>query len=254
MKKIASPTSFLIAALLIFQILGCTSVSQSNTVAETPTGKPHTSTPTTIPPTVTPKPPAKTPSPTKTPLPSPMIIFTPEADRTYLSMFDYPDQVSDGILLLSVEKFNDGCHKPGYPIAFIFKFKNLTDEPIRVQSEFTISINRDGATGNISPFITSKDGSTVYSMYDGMIIDAFWGPADIYTVIPAKQEIEEVLVYRFPERIFTDPESFDTELTSPGQYFLRFIYSNNNREADVWNGIISSNRVDVCISYSTFLP
>lgn len=190
------------------------------------------------------------PDSTTTPYPPLVLISTLQSYSTPINVFDYPDQVTDGILLFSVEKITDACYNAGDPIEMKFIFKNVTNKAIKIPSGFSIAANRGGDGGNILPFITSTEGADVYSFADVTIFEIFGTPSNSYLTISGNQESEFVLVYKFPKYITRSPLMPTDNLVtpSPGRYFLRFVYLEYERGIDAWSGAVGSNRVDICIT------
>lgn len=180
---------------------------------------------------------------------SPMTISTLQAYKTPISVFEYPDQVTDGKLLLSIDLVNNACSQASKPVSIRLTFSNLTDEALTIPADFSIAVNRRGDGGNLIPFITTAEGADVLSLADHQLVDIFSTPSDIYREIPANQNIEFDVNFVFPQDlvISESTESYQLATPSPGQYFVRLVYSEYRRTDDVWYGAIGSNRLEHCI-------
>jgi hypothetical protein len=180
---------------------------------------------------------------------APVIVSTLKSYPTPISVFDYPNQSTDGVLLFSVEKIAEKCYKVGEPIELKFIFRNLTDATIKIPGDFAIAINRHGVSGNILPFIMSFNGKSIYSHTDLSLIDTFWTPSDEYGTISGNQQIDIVLAYIFPKYVVHPPitQSYEIVTPNPGRYYLRFVYFGQDRNGEIWSGAIGSNQVDLCI-------
>ncbi len=180
---------------------------------------------------------------------SPVSIVTLQALSTPLTAFEYPSQVTDGNVLFSATSEDLGCHNVNSPFRIKLIFTNLTDKSIRLPNPFVIAANRHGEGGNVSPFITSKDGSDVYSLADTQFVDVFATPSNSYYELPPKQTVNFTIDYFFPSlvaQIETDEiKSYITP--TPAQYYIRFVYSEPQRDMDTWYGAIGSNRIEICI-------
>jgi hypothetical protein len=198
--------------------------------------------------------PITTPLPTATlvssatPLPTAALISTLHSYPTRISVFDYPDQVTDGLLLLSVDKITDKCYKSGEPMQLKFVFENLTDEPLKIPSGFSIAINRRGDKGNIAPLITSTEGVDLFLFADVEIPYFKLMTSNDYITLLGDDDFEIILEYLFPKNVYRqEHKTYKPMPSSPGRYYLRFVYSENERDIDTWYGAIGSNRIEICL-------
>lgn len=185
--------------------------------------------------------------PAHTPLP--VTVSTLQGYATPISVFEYHDQVTDGKLLLSIDLADDACFQPSKPVTIRLSFSNLTDDALTIPADFSIAVNRKGNGGDLIPVITTAEGADILSLADHQLVDIFSTPSDIYKEIPSKQRIEFDVDFVFPQDVVIS-ESAETYLLatpSPGQYFVRLIYSEYRRSDDVWYGTIGSNQLEVCI-------
>lgn len=184
-----------------------------------------------------------------TPTPTVAMVSTLLSYPTPIYSFNYPNQVTDGILLLSVEGVHNKCYKSLEPIKLRFTFRNLTDEEINIPSDFSIAFNRWGVGGNLLSFITSEEGLDVYTSYDMALIDIFPTPSNNNITLLGNQEFEIFLIYGFPEFISPRQDDLVDEpiKARPGRYFLRFYYVEIKRDIDTWFGTIGSNRIEICV-------
>ncbi len=180
-----------------------------------------------------------------------MTVATLNSYPTHVSVFDYSDQVTDGKVLLSVEEIDNNCRKINETFQIRFVFTNLTDSPIRMSNDVSIAVNRHGDGGTLNPFITFEDGRDIYKLGDATFVDIFKLPLDAYTQIPGETSIDFVVESSFPELVveIPDNETINYVTPMPGQYFIRFVYSIYDRNPDVWQETISSNKLAICIAY-----
>lgn len=180
----------------------------------------------------------------------PITIATLQSYPTPISVFDYPGQVTDGELLLSIEEIDKICHKSSDPIKIKLIFENLLDKPINIPDSFFIAENRRGDGGNIIPLITTVDGQIVKTLADFQLVDIFDTPTDVYRQVPSKRSIDLVIEFRFPKNLAETMSdgTLDLATPNPGQYFIRFVYHSNHPNKDIWSGIIGSPQIQICIT------
>jgi len=178
-----------------------------------------------------------------------MIISTLQSYTTPVSVFEYPDQVTDGKLLLSIELGDDTCFQASKPIPIKLIFNNLTDRSLTIPADFSIAVNRKGDGGNLVPFITTASGANVLSLADHQLVDIFSTPSDIYREIPANKKINVEVTFMFPEDLVTSETSQTYLLAtpSPGKYLVRLVYSEYQRNDNTWHGAIGSNQLEICL-------
>jgi hypothetical protein len=234
-------------------ILGLSSCLQSNTKLN-PTVTPLSTTiptstfvlpTTTLPPPVEPSL-TSTPTSIATSSPPAILVSTLRAYPTRIGVGEYPGQVTDGILLFSVEKVTDRCYKSLEAIKLKFIFKNLTDKAIKIPNDFSIALDRNGNGGSLLPYITSAEGLDLLSDADILAISIFSPPSDRYLTLLGNQEFETVLIYGFPEFV-TRPNQRPLVTPSPGHYFLKFVFAGYGGDIDIWSGLIESNRIEICL-------
>lgn len=178
-----------------------------------------------------------------------MTTTTLQAKSIPISIFDYPGQVTDGRVLLSVEEINSKCHKINETFQIRFIFTNLTDSPIRISSDVSIAVNRRGDGGSLSPFITFEDGRDIYKIGDATLVDIFELPLDTHTQIPGNTSIDFAVKNTFPKLVveYLEDETINYVTPVPGHYFVRFVYSIYHPDPDIWQEIISSDKLAICI-------
>lgn len=182
-------------------------------------------------------------------IPLPVSLATIWSYPTPMNVFDYPDQVTDGELLFSIEEVDQVCHKLGKPIEIRLLFNNLTTETIKIIDQFLIAHNRFGAGGNVIPFVSTLNGERLFTPLDYTIIDSVHPQVDDYLTIPAHQSLKIVVDYYFPG-IFQDSSSTETNhlvIPAAGWYLIRFVYVHPERDIDAWQGGIGSNKIEICI-------
>ena len=201
--------------------------------------------------------PSHTPTPAPTLLPTlekialtsnVVTISTLESFPTPISIFDYPGQVSDNGLLLTVLQ-EDACYQAGEAIRLNFIISNLSDESVKLIDQFALARNRFGAGGNIVAFLTTIKGEDLFTEWDWKIIDIFDLPPNSYVTILSGQDFMFSLDYNFP-RMLSKSESFENgEMSAPitGLYMLRFVYMSSYGKANTWTGVLASNQIGICI-------
>jgi hypothetical protein len=179
----------------------------------------------------------------------PMSIATLQSYSTPINVSEYSGQVTDGQLLLSVTTMSDGCSKAGSPIELVLVFKNLTDGIINLPANLSIAANRRGDGGDLIPFMVNADGVDVFTLADFQLVDIFNTPSNTYREIPANDSIDFTIEFRFPKYLAQaiSSETIDFATPAPGQYFMRFVYSEYKRDVNTWDGAVGSNRFEICI-------
>lgn len=180
---------------------------------------------------------------------SPMIVSTLQSYTTPISVFEYPDQVTDGKLLLSIELAENTCFQASKPIAIRLIFSNLTNELLTIPSDFSIAVNRRGDGGNLIPFITTVKGVSVLPLADYQLVDIFSTPSNINSKISANQKTEFEVNFLFPQDLVLSEsiETYQLATPTPGQYFIRLVYAEYRRNDDIWHGAIGSNQLEICV-------
>lgn len=179
-------------------------------------------------------------------------VVTPTTYRTPLGAINYPADVTDGALKLSVQEVRPGCHKPGDPLTLRFTLTNLTRQPIPVVSESKLAHNRKFEGGNINTIITTEEGRDLYTMGDYMVEEYFDLPTPGELEIPAQRSLDFSLDFYFPPffvvypSIEYDPLDFPTP--APGTYIVHFVYTGYVPRPESWQGFVSSNNLKVCIA------
>ena len=181
--------------------------------------------------------------------PQPMTIATLRAYPSPVSIENFPDQVTDGKLLFSVEKIGSECHKAGDSIKYKITYTNLTTTELTLLNYFHIAVNRSGAGGNIAPFITTHDNQDILTTADFGAIDFFPSfPKDFYKLMP-NNSYTVILEQKFPNEIVlsASKNKLNKATPAPGQYYVRFLYNNAEKGDSAWVGEIASNRISICI-------
>jgi len=181
--------------------------------------------------------------------PTALVASTHQLYLTPGHVLEYPDQLTDGKLLLSIEAAGNTCLQPGKPAAIRIIFSNLTDQALTIPADFSGGINPIGAGGNLIRFITNAEGAQVFSFGDREMLDIFPTPSNIHRKIPAHQYAEFEVDFTFPEElaIVESSEDYQMATPTPGQYFLRIVYGERPRSDDIWHGAVGSNRLEICV-------
>jgi hypothetical protein len=220
-------------------ILGLSSCLQSNTKLN-PTVTPLSTTiptstfvlpTTTLPPPVEPSL-TSTPTSIATSSPPAILVSTLRAYPTRIGVGEYPGQVTDGILLFSVEKVTDRCYKSLEAIKLKFIFKNLTDKAIKIPNDFSIALDRNGNGGSLLPYITSAEGLDLLSDADILAISIFSPPSDRYLTLLGNQEFETVLINRCKTNLQASQTTGLMKLPSPSTFPNRGSINRDDGESD----------------------
>ena len=173
---------------------------------------------------------------------------TLQAYKTPMSVYYYEGQVTNVGLMFSVEVISSECNSVGEPIKIKLFFQNITKEPIKITSEFNIINGGLGAGGNITAIISDNRKNRIYTLADiNLSSDTFYTPANEYSTI-SKNAVEEFTIdYYFPKKIYRNKTDEIRSTPTPGQYLIRFVYSDYQRENNNWEGVVSSNLITVCI-------
>lgn len=173
---------------------------------------------------------------------------TLQAYETPISVYRFQGQVIDNYLMLSAKLISPSCKDINDTIKIKLRFQNLTNEPITITSEFNIISGGLGAGGNITALISDSDENRIYTLADvNLSSDTFYVYPNIFSTIPSKSFTEFIIDYEFPKRVYANLTDEVRSVTSPGNYLIRFVYSDYLRENNNWEGTISSNDITVCI-------
>jgi len=151
--------------------------------------------------------------------------------------------------MLSIEEVDHTCHDLNSQIKMRLVFENLSKDNINLPDEFSIALNRRGDGGNIVPFITDIDGTDLRTPADFSLVDFFNTPSIGYYQLPANQIVVFVVEYRFPSFLsqIMENKTINLVTSKPGQYLIRFVYFEHQRDVDTWYGAIGSNQIEICI-------
>ncbi len=180
---------------------------------------------------------------------SQLTLPTLQANSTPISVFDYSGQVSDGKLLISISQVKNMCYHAGETIEVLVTFENLSKETINVIDDFTFAVNRKGQGGNIAPLLSTESGTPLYQPADFQIFDTGLPATNSLFSLSAGKAFHSVVEYEFPKFFVTSTsnEILAYSTPGPGQYLLRFVYLNYQKNVDAWRGAIGSNQIDICI-------
>ena len=168
--------------------------------------------------------------------------------ETLFSVYDYDGQVTDGMLVLATEAVSPKCNNIGEPIKIKLFFQNRTKEPIVLTSEFNIINGGFGTGGNLTAIIFDSHKSRIYTLADiNLSSDTFYTRPNVYSTISPNATKEFGIDYYFPKKIYRNKTDEIRSTPMPGQYLIRFVYSDHQRESNNWEGIVSSNLITVCI-------
>ena len=175
-------------------------------------------------------------------MPSISITSTPA------NVFEVHEQVTDGLILMSVESTTNMCVNKNMPISFKIVFHNLTDQPIKLLNDFNVSTR--GGNGKILAILRTQDNLPIYTENDLGATDYFFEtPQKDSIEVPANQDYELAIKYTLPKEFveFTSNHKEYKLITPvPGKYLIKFVYQ-TPRGDDGWKGAISSNQIAICI-------
>ena len=84
-----------------------------------------------------------------------------------------------------------------------------------------------------------------------MVEDYFDVPTPGFIDIPGKEAIQFSLDFYFPRFFVINPsidyDPLDYPTVAPGTYFVRFVYKGYDPNPESWQGLISSNNLEICI-------
>jgi hypothetical protein len=178
-----------------------------------------------------------------------MTIATIQSASTPISVFEYQGQVTDGSISLSIEPANVACVPIDQPIPIKLIFTNLTTEEITIPADFLIAVNRRGDGGNLIPLLRDANGINLLSLADYQLVDIFSTPSSTVSKISSRKSYETTIDYYFPQELVATKsnEKYQLITPSPGQYFIRFVFSEYRRDDPIWYGTIGSNFTKICI-------
>lgn len=168
--------------------------------------------------------------------------------ETLSSVYNYDGQVTDGVLVLATEVVSPKCNNIGSPIKIRLFFQNRSNDPIVITSEFNVINGGFGAGGNLIAIIFDSKKNRIYTLADiNLSSDTFYTRPNVYSTILPNSLEEFTIDYYFPDLIFRNKTDEVRSTPVSGQFLIRFVYSDRQRENSNWEGIVSSNLITVCI-------
>ncbi len=177
---------------------------------------------------------------------------TLEPEPLYETIEDTNEAVNDGILSLTIEKKEAICYHNNELIPIILTFKNISHQPIVLQSRFIMSDKKFGTDGDILVWLNKNDGTPLLSPGD-TLVDEEWMVTPIpftYQTLDGLSEFKTELEYSLPNQVLVGNRQDEGGIFTPGpgQYLIRIIYRNGvPHRANEWSGLIASNRIEICI-------
>lgn len=189
-----------------------------------------------------------TPSPIQ---PTGKIVDTATQPNSTETIFENQEQLSDGILRLSIKKKSDNqCYGLGSPISIVAIYENLTNKPLIIVDYDAVSAQvLFGTSGQLFPVITDADGEEVLTPEHTQMMDVFNTSSPLLQDLPPRSAFDVPIDFYFPFEI----EEIDTQQqrishpTPLGVYYLQFVYI-GYKNSGAWEGSISSNQVEICIA------
>ncbi len=181
---------------------------------------------------------------------------TSETTPDFINIFNNPNQVTDGVLKISIEEPDRKCHNPGSIINIKVDFQNLSDKQIVIVDYNAIaSTVLMGTYGQIITFLTNAHNKAVYSpgYYSGA--EGINGTSPLFQEIQPESSFALVVEYYLPNEVAElDQNGHLVSWTLPdGRYFLKFIYAayeyidSWHEYKGSWKGKISSNQIEICV-------
>lgn len=176
------------------------------------------------------------------------VLVTLDATPPHASIFDNPEQVTDGKLRLSIKGSDEQCYKPGDFVPLTIAYENLTSDSLTIVDYNVVDTHvLYTARGQLFPIITTLHNERVFAPYDFMMVEVFNLNSPILHELPPEGIFEVLIKYYFPPEIvkFDMHGQMQVKPMPPGQYLFKFVYI-SNRQGDSWEGAISSNQIKIC--------
>ncbi len=166
-----------------------------------------------------------------------------------VSIFDSPEQITDGKLRLSIRESNEKCYKAGNFIPLTITYENLTKSSLTIVDYKVMDTHMlFNSQGQLFPVIATSLNERIFSPYDFTRVDLFNPTSPLLYKLPAKTVFEVSVEYYFwSEMVKSDRNGQrQTQPVPPGKYLLKLVYSSSGNE-NSWEGAISSNQITICI-------
>lgn len=161
-----------------------------------------------------------------------------------------PREETDGQLTLVVKKTNNKCYSPGDTIPLVFTFKNISEQAFKIADYDVLSIHPlIGGKGQVYPFVFNQYNEKIITPEHLIFVQvANMEETKVYTLDAGEYFDTLVENYVFPLKIIAvDDNGENQEVSIPaGTYLIQFRYISSGSDS-YWQGLISSNVVDVCI-------
>lgn len=173
----------------------------------------------------------------------------PNQTPTPNDVFANPNEITDGILKLSIKELERKCYSPGSAISLEFLYQNLTDGPLTmVDYEQISSVVLRGGFGQLFPILGTTSHKPIFNklFYFGIIATHPTSP--IFQEIYPQSSFSLRKNYYLPTEVGEEDERRQVyiRLLSPGQYLLRFAYTAIEHEGS-WEGTVTSNQITICV-------
>lgn len=230
-----------IALILLITLTSCLSIRGSDSV--TPSATKLTDTPEssiTTPTGNTPQ--VKNPTPTQT-----QIIAVTAS--TSVSIFDSPNQITDGKLKMTIQILDKNCLRPGDVLPVTVRYENLTNQPLTLVDYSALSsVALMGGYAILVPVLSTIDNQRL--QLPGGITggDIYNSDSPQFQEISPRSSFSTLIDYHIPMKVVSHAEnvSGSDHKLKPGQYLLKFIYY-AFRGQNAWQGRISSNQIEICV-------
>jgi hypothetical protein len=166
--------------------------------------------------------------------------------------FSFPEGTNDGQLALSIKIYDkkDRCYSSNEVIPISLEYKNLKADKLLIADYDAIAIHPlIGAKAQLYPFVYNENNQEVFTP-EHLMLDQFAYMQETKVHLLESGETFNILTetYSFPSMIIgvsATGESQNIPIPS-GVYFLQFKYVNIGN-TDYWEGVISSNVIEICI-------
>lgn len=171
-------------------------------------------------------------------------------DFTATPEFVIPTEENDGRLVINIKLPQSNCYSPGDLIPIRLEYKNLTSGPLQIIDFDVIAINAlIGAKAQIFPFIYYKNGLEVFTP-EHFFLDqvAYMKETKTHSIKAGETFSTLTENYSFPPIIIDTSTAGESQKinTPPGDYLIQFKYVNIDNP-EYWDGVISSNVLEICI-------
>lgn len=184
-------------------------------------------------------------------------------------VYNDPRQITDGNLKLNIREEGNNCYRRGTyarsqngeftytfgdPAPIIATFENLTNKSITIVDYGSLILPSRlamGHSGNLISILTTLDGQRIITSEDAQSVgyrEYPTPPSISIWELSSKNSISTNTKYIIPTLVLVMSESGQTDFIQipAGKYLLKYVYFATGYQ-DTWDGIISSNQIEICI-------